>query len=123
MKKILVATDFSTCAGNAMEYAMELAKLLRFEVCTIHAIGLTEGVNNNTYNAIYIEDYRNTKKQTLSTWTNTFTERDEYKHLQVTSVCEIGSVYNVISKYIDSNPVELLVMGTMGSTGILGFIW
>ena len=120
MKKILVATDFSACASNAMEYAMELAKLLQFEVFAIHAIGLTEGVNNNTYNAIYIDDYRNTKKQTLSTWANTFTEREEYKHVQVTPVCEVGSVYTVISKHIDSNPVELLVMGTMGSTGILG---
>ena len=120
MKKILVATEFSTCAGNAMEYAMELAKLLQFQVCAIHAIGSTEGVNNNTYSAIYIEDYRNTKKQTLNTWTNTFSNRDEYKNVQVSSVCEVGSVYNVISKYIDANPVEMLIMGTMGSTGILG---
>ena len=26
MKQILVATDFSNCASNAMEYAVELAK-------------------------------------------------------------------------------------------------
>jgi nucleotide-binding universal stress UspA family protein len=120
MKKIIVATDFSTCAGNAMEYAMELAKVLRFEVCVIHAIGAMEGVNNNTYAAIYINDYQNNKKQALNTWANTYSTRDEFAAVTVTTFCEVGSVSAVLTKYIESNPVELLVMGNMGSTGITG---
>jgi nucleotide-binding universal stress UspA family protein len=120
MKRILVATDFSICAGNAMEYAMELAKVLRFEVCVIHAIGAMEGVNNNTYAAIYISDYQNNKKQALITWAGTYSSRDEYKDVPVTTSCEIGSVSAVLAKYAESNPVELLVMGNMGSTGIAG---
>ena len=68
MKKILVASDFSNCAGNAMEYAMELAKILNLDVCVIHAIGSTEGVFNNIYNAIYIEDYYTKKRQALAAW-------------------------------------------------------
>jgi nucleotide-binding universal stress UspA family protein len=120
MKQILVATDFSTCATNAMEYAMELAKILDVELCAIHAIGSTEGVNNNMFNAIYIEDYHNNKKQALATWASAFSNKEEYKNVKVTTVAEVGSVANVLTKYIDSNPVELLVMGTMGSTGITG---
>jgi nucleotide-binding universal stress UspA family protein len=120
MKKILVATDFSNCARNAMEYAMELAKVLQLEVCTIHAIGTNEGVNNNTYSAIYIEDYYNNKRQALKDWAKTFTDTEAFKNVPVSTVCEVGSVSNVITKYIDANPVELLVMGTMGSTGITG---
>ncbi len=68
MKKILVASDFSTCAANAMEYAMHMAKVLNIEVHVIHAIGTTEGVFNNTYNALYIEDYYKNKRQALSEW-------------------------------------------------------
>jgi nucleotide-binding universal stress UspA family protein len=120
MKKILVATDFSTCASNAMEYAMELAKILHVEVCAIHAIGSTEGVNNSTYSAIYIKDYYNAKKQALHTWENTYTNKPEFSSVTVTTECEVGTVSNVITKYIDANPVELLVMGTMGATGISG---
>jgi nucleotide-binding universal stress UspA family protein len=120
MKKILVATDFSNCARNAMEYAMELAKVLQVEVCVIHAIGTTEGINNNTYSALYIEDYYNNKRQALKDWGNTFTSIEAFKDIPVSSVCEVGSVSNVITKYIESNPVEMLVMGTMGSTGITG---
>jgi nucleotide-binding universal stress UspA family protein len=120
MKQILVATDFSNCASNAMEYAMELAKILNLNVCAIHAIGTTEGIFNNTYNALYIEDYYNNKRQALLGWANTFTNKEQFKNIQVTTLCDVGSVSSVLTKYIDSNPVELLVMGTMGSTGISG---
>jgi nucleotide-binding universal stress UspA family protein len=120
MKKILVATDFSTCAANAMEYAMELAKILHIDVCVIHAIGSTEGVNNSMYSAIYIEDYYNNKRQALRTWADGFANNALYKNVPVATICEVGTVSAVITKYIDANPVELLVMGTMGSTGISG---
>ncbi len=120
MKKILVATDFSNCARNAMEYALELAKVLQVEVCAIHAIGTTEGVNNNIYSAIYIEDYYKNKREALMEWANTFTANEAFKDVPVSTVCEVGSVSSVITKYIDANPVEMLVMGTMGSTGITG---
>jgi nucleotide-binding universal stress UspA family protein len=103
-----------------MEYAMELAKVLNREVCALHAIGSMEGVFNNTYNAIYIEDYHNNKKQALASWAQTFANKEAYKYIEVTTYCEVGSLSSVIKKYIDATPVELLVMGTMGSTGISG---
>jgi nucleotide-binding universal stress UspA family protein len=120
MKKILVATDFSACATNAMEYAMELARVLKYEVCALHAIGSFEGIFNNTYNALYIEDYHNSKREALVKWAATFTSRVNFAGVPVSTACEVGSVSGVITKYIEVNPVELLVMGTMGSTGITG---
>ncbi len=120
MKKILVATDFSAAATNAMEYAMELARHLQLEICALHAIGSFEGIFNNTYNALYIEDYHNSKRIALQHWAATFTSRDHFKDVPVSTVCEVGSVSAVIGKYLETNPVEMLVMGTMGSTGITG---
>ncbi len=120
MKKILVATDFSACATNAMEYAMDLARVLNVEVVALHAIGSFEGIFNNTYNALYIEEYYKSKREALANWAHTFTTRDAYAAVSVSTICEVGSVSGVISKYIDANPVELLVMGTMGSSGIAG---
>ena len=120
MKKILVATDFSACATNAMEYAMELARVISAEVCALHAIGSFEGIFNNTYNALYIEDYHNSKREALKNWAAGFTSREGFQSVPVSTICEVGSVSGVITKYIESNPIELLVMGTMGSTGITG---
>jgi nucleotide-binding universal stress UspA family protein len=120
MKKILVATDFSACATNAMEYAMELARVINAEVCALHAIGSFEGIFNNTYNALYIEDYHNNKREALKNWAAGFTSRAGFQAVPVSTTCEVGSVSGVIAKYIEANPIELLVMGTMGSTGITG---
>jgi hypothetical protein len=75
MKQILVATDFSNSAANAMKYAMELAKVLHMEVCAIHAIHPTEGINNSTYNAIFIEDYYNNKRQALTEWVGKYAQK------------------------------------------------
>lgn len=120
MNQILVATDFSACASNAMEYAMELARVTGLEVMAIHAIGSFEGIFNNTYNALYIEEYHNSKREALKKWAATFGEREAFRAVPVSTTCEVGSVSGVITKYIDANPVDLLVMGTMGSTGIAG---
>jgi len=122
MKQILVATDFSNSAANAMEYALALAKILKMEVCAIHAIGPTEGVNNNTYNAIFIESYYDNKRQALKEWAGKITANDEYKDVEVTTICAVGFLKNVISRYIEENHVELLVMGITGATGIAGIV-
>jgi nucleotide-binding universal stress UspA family protein len=122
MKQILVATDFSNGAANAMEYAMALAKTLDMEVCAIHAILPTEGVDNNIYNAFFIKDYYNNKRQALKEWVAKYASNDEYKDIQISTLCEVGLVKNVISKYINEHHVELLVMGITGSTGISGIV-
>jgi nucleotide-binding universal stress UspA family protein len=120
MKQIVVATDFSNCAGNAMLYAIELAKILKVEICAIHAIHPTEGIDNSVHNAIFIEDYYNNKRRALVNWAANFVSRDEYKGIPISTVCDVGSLSAVLTKYIDSHPVELLVMGSMGATGISG---
>lgn len=120
MKQIVVAADFSTCAGNALQYALALAQPLHAEVCVIHAIGSTEGVNNNIFNAIYINDYYNNKKQALEAWTATFAGTPENASVPVSTHCEVGSVAAVLTKYLESNNVAFLVMGTMGASGISG---
>jgi nucleotide-binding universal stress UspA family protein len=122
MKQILLATDFSASAANAMEYAMELGKVLKLEVCAIHAIHPTEGINNNTYNAIFIENYYNNKREALKEWVNVYSSREEYKDITVTTLCDVGFLKSVITRYTSHHHVELLVMGITGSTGITGIV-
>jgi len=122
MKQILVASDFSKSAANAMAYAMELAVLLHRDVCVIHAIHPTEGINNSTYNAIFIEDYYHNKKEALKEWAEKFTSDQAYAHIKVTTLCDVGFLKNVITRYVAEHPVELLVMGITGATGITGIV-
>src|SRR6187431_262866 len=45
MKSILVPTDFSTCANNAVDFAIQSSKILPVEVTIVHAFDLI----GNTY--------------------------------------------------------------------------
>ncbi|HEY0175913.1 MAG TPA: universal stress protein, partial [Pedobacter sp.] len=40
----------------------------------------------------------------------------------VTTLCDVGFLKNVITRYMESHHVELLVMGITGSTGITGIV-
>ena len=122
MKQILVATDFSVCAANAMKYAMKLAKVLNASVCVIHAIPPTAGINNNIYNAIFIESYYKNKREALEEWAEKFSKDKKYKDIKVTTLGDVGFLKAVLLKYIKRHPVELLVMGITGSTGITGIV-
>ncbi|UKT65876.1 universal stress protein [Pedobacter mucosus] len=122
MKQILVATDFSRSAANAMAYALAMAKTLKMEVIAIHAIHPTEGINNSTYNAIFIESYYKNKRAALKEWAEKISEREGLTEIKVSTICDVGFLKTVISKYIQDRPVELLVMGVTGSTGINGIV-
>ncbi|MCS3870318.1 nucleotide-binding universal stress UspA family protein [Chryseobacterium ginsenosidimutans] len=122
MKQILVASDFSNSAGNALKYALSLAKILQMEIAVINAIHPTEGINNSTYNAIFIEDYYAKKRSALKEWTETFTQHEDYKDIPVKTICDVGFLRSVITKYTEYHAVSFLVMGITGATGIKGIV-
>ncbi|KPH14378.1 universal stress protein [Chryseobacterium sp. ERMR1:04] len=122
MKQILVASDFSNSASHAMTYALSLAKILQMEVAVIHAIHPTEGINNSTYNAIFIEDYYAKKRSALKEWAETFRQNETYKEVPIKTVCDVGFLRKVINKYTEYNSVSFLVMGITGATGIKGIV-
>jgi nucleotide-binding universal stress UspA family protein len=122
MKQILVASDFSNSAGNALKYALSLAKILQMEIAVINAIHPTEGINNSTYNAIFIEDYYAKKRSALKEWAESFTQHEDYKDIPVKTICDVGFLRSVITKYTEYHAVSFLVMGITGATGIKGIV-
>ncbi|MBB6502892.1 universal stress protein [Pedobacter cryoconitis] len=122
MKRILVASDFSNSASNAMVYALSLAKVLQMEITVIHAIHPTEGINNSTYNAIFIEDYYAKKRSALKEWVETFSQIEDYQDIKIKTICDVGFLRSVITKYTEYNAVSFLVMGITGATGIKGIV-
>ncbi|QNR82941.1 universal stress protein [Pedobacter riviphilus] len=122
MKQILVATDFSRSAGNALAYALAMAKTLNMEVVAIHAIHPTEGINNSTYNAIFIEFYYENKRTALKEWAENIRTKENYTDVKLETKCDVGFLRAVITNHTENNLVELLVMGITGATGISGIV-
>ncbi len=122
MKQILVASDFSNSAGNALTYALSLAKILKMEVAVLHALHPTEGINNSTYNAIFIEDYYAKKRSALKEWAGGFMQHEDLKDVRLKTICDVGFLRNVINKYVEYNAVSFMVMGITGASGIKGIV-
>ena len=119
MKRILVPTDFSDCANNALSNAIKLAKQLQAELWLLNAfhvpvphieIGsalvqpLAEGYEQNLE-----EDFRQLHMR--------FPELDD---MPTRTLIRHNFPTDAILSVIVKNDIDLVVMGTRGATGISG---
>lgn len=116
MKKILVPTDFSDGAFNALEYALHFARLLNFSVEVVHAynmpatgsmvmVDITEIIAKNT-------------QEELDLLKNRVDELSYAKDIQIVYRKEHGTVVDMINRVSREAGFEFAVMGTQGSSGI-----
>jgi len=73
MKSILVPTDFSPCANNAMKYALQIAQQTGASITVVYVIYPNEGVDNNMYDAFFIDNYRQERLEGMREWVQKFT--------------------------------------------------
>jgi nucleotide-binding universal stress UspA family protein len=118
MKTIFVPTDFSTCANNATLFAMHLGKSSGAKVILYHSIPIFAGIDNNIYNAFYIDDYYESKKNKLKSYKELLEKNEEFAGVTIETTFSIGpSIQNIIEESIKLS-ADIIVMGTHGSSGI-----
>jgi nucleotide-binding universal stress UspA family protein len=122
MKKILVPTDFSATAGNAINFAIETSKIFPSKIILLHSYEVASG---------FSADYMGFNKEfTLSVLSDIEKQLDDIK-TQIKSIDEADvetylSTYplnKAIEKAIDEKRPDLIVMGTLGASGIQEKIW
>lgn len=114
MKKFLVPTDFSDNAENALQVAFELAEKVNGQVILVHAykliqragtfIGVEEMMRQDAEKdmAELVEKYREVLLQGV----------------QLSSHVIKGDIVSVVSKLVDQANIDLVIMGTQGSSGL-----
>jgi nucleotide-binding universal stress UspA family protein len=118
MKTILVPTDFSPIADNAINYAVEIAKLTKARLIFLHAYHMpiiTSEVPVVLPTAEEIEedcmaDLNRTKEKILS---------ESGIDLDITCVCKYGLAVDEIKDFEADNKIDLLVLGMRGA-GFIG---
>ncbi|MBK7938097.1 MAG: universal stress protein [Lewinellaceae bacterium] len=118
MKTILVPTDFSKCSANAFRYAMETAQRTGAEILAIHVVFPNEGVDNNVYNAFWIDEYFKQREKDLKDWVNRQKRGETFKKIPVRVQCFIGFPVQGIHAIAEKEKVDLVIMGTTGATGL-----
>ncbi len=118
MKKILVPTDFSKTAGKALHFALEIAARTGSEITVMHAMGPFEGVNNNVYDAFWIEQYADERTLTIQKWAQKVQLKNPHKMVAVHTRVNIGFTVTEISDMARDQHFDLIVIGATGASGL-----
>ena len=122
MKKILVPTDFSTCANNAVDFAVQSAKILPMEVTLLHAFELKGNIDtdyigvNKEFNQSLMDEVHNKLALLKSSI-------EETEGVVVTTYIFKGTVNEAILQAAKDKRIDLIVMGTLGASGIKEKLW
>ena len=116
MEYILVPTDFSKNALNALEYAIDVAKLLDTKIMVLHTYETSIGGASSFKNISYkIKEFA---EEDIVRLHNTIVKKDlnnivpiEYDKLNTDIVSGIRDM-------IETNDIGLVIMGTAGASGL-----
>lgn len=124
MKTILVPTDFSENASNALEYAVETARAVNASVLVLHVYHPPRSVQSAIRSSMLTEEVREATKQAkekLETITKTILQ--EYPTVSCTYDIVVGeTVSEILSVAQRINP-DMIVMGTQGASKVVNVLF
>lgn len=121
MKSILVPTDFSTQADNALQVAAQIAKAHKCEIYLLHLLDLpldlidpvNEGVGNDLPEALFF------MKLAHKRFNETFTKfKNELNGIKVHETVEFNEAFEGIMQIAKKHDTDLIVMGSSGADGL-----
>jgi len=120
MKTILVPIDFSDNSKNALDYAVEFAKKMNYEITLVHAFQptLVEAINDSI-KILKHQEITGTPqdiKAQLKLWQKAVIDID--KNLDCNAIFIEGNLSDEINEIIEDNTIDLIIMGTKGATGL-----
>ena len=113
--KILVPTDFSPCATNAVRAAVYLGRRTGASLTIFHAI---ESAVYNEAAEAYIDAEKDDNVKTQKAFDKLLSKVPELKDVSFETETNFGSVAGEVAALARSIHADLVVMGTMGSSGI-----
>ena len=119
-KKILIATDGSEYTKNSIDYGIDLAKNTQARLHVIYVID-TAAFASIPMDAAWESMYE-LLKQEGDEATRYVAEKAEAEGLEVEKLTVEGHPAEEIIKYAEKNSMNLIVMGTLGKSGLDRFL-
>lgn len=119
MKKVLLPTDFSSCARNAAEYAIKLFGFTDVEYTLLNTYYEPSG---NAEMMVSLVD--NLKQQSQSSIDAEFKylfQRFGDKQLNIKGLSQYGNLSYALEDKVSGNQIDYVVMGTKGASGFKKF--
>ncbi len=120
MRKILIPTDFSENAMNAIRYALEAFKYERSEFFIMHAYADEVYEANAQISRAVFEDLKenihNKSLEKLDKTLNSIKQISPNPRHQYGIIISFGTLIDVANEIVDSENIDVLIMGTRGET-------
>ncbi|CAN5475561.1 universal stress protein [soil metagenome] len=121
MKKILIPTDFSESANNALKYGIQMAKKLdyRITLLNIYSIPMYDpNMPAEMMNTAY-QNVSQISKSALKKNYETITLEDpEGSKLIESCISKMGSITDEISLFASEGKFDIIIIGTTGASGV-----
>ena len=124
MKRILVPTDFSANARNALAYGRELAKLLHAEIILFHAYHIPY-VHAEMPAGMYqtaIDEAQEETQNKLQELGKSELETSQEQGVKYQVGSRLGFAVETILSYAEEVEADMILMGTQGSNGLADVI-
>lgn len=120
MRKVVVPTDFSKNAFNALKYACQLFKYTRADFFILHAYAdevyqQDRVVKRSSLDALKEVTYKNSEKQLSKIIKDIFEYSPNPRH-KFNSISAFGTLTDEINDLINSENADIVVMGTRGES-------
>lgn len=122
MKKLLVPIDFSPTANSAIEFAVKTAKIFPAEVTLLHSYEVNSGFSadyyagNREFNLMMLSDIEKRLDKAREKIKDLYDERVE-------TFISTYSLNDSINKAVEEKHIDMIVMGTLGASGIKEKLW
>ena len=117
MKKILVPTDFSSNAKNAVDYAVALAKKEKSKLILLHAFHIQYPTSEIPV-AMVIEEVSKTQREAEKKLTKLCSDISASKKVECDFICKEGLAMDIVLEISQKIRADLIIMGTKGASGI-----
>lgn len=117
ISKILIPTDFSTVANNALEYAIHLAQKVNASIHLLHVnnIPIMDASFPNDVYQTYTAEIADSAKKSFENIEKLYFKNSNIKFETKTS---FGFVNDEIQEFATNNEIDLIILGTTGASGI-----
>ncbi|MCO5241085.1 MAG: universal stress protein [Chitinophagaceae bacterium] len=122
MKKILIPTDFSSCAVNALNFAIQTAKLCPVEINLLHVVDRTDSLYIERVDvaqekhAVILEEIQNKLDLIKASIAET-------ESVEIRTFLREGDVDETILELSEEKGIDMIMMGTFGINGLKDRIW
>lgn len=119
MKRILVPTDFSAPAQQALQFAVNIAEVNRGQIHLVHVVDLPLINESLLSPTAYVDD--TIVKDSVAKAQKSFDkaiEKFKSRDVTITTSVEYGNPSIAILRMIDEHKSDAIVMGTRGASGL-----